>query len=1053
MQSGSSYTYTLSESTIGAITYYGGAFIGGEGINGSSYNCVVVITAPVDHPGTITITPNPLTIQLGQSVAFSGLYQDSDGTVQVKVFQGMQTIGTRSCSGTSCSYYGITDTPTTTGTLTYTAQGKDAYSNLTVGTTTVTVTGPILPQIPYFNPQPNPTTVGTSVSFSVTATDAGSNVTSITTYYGDGGSNTQTCTSGGSCSKAFTHPYTTSGAFQSYAVATDSLGHTGQSATVIVNVASPADTDGDGVPDASDQCPNTPTYWRPVVTSGIYLGCACQEIVNIIPNPVADTNACTDDTCSINGQGYFVAVHTPKQNYAQPEGMSDGCQGTTYHDYYCYGGAVVDNATPNSIQCGGCTLNFTQVCWNNAGYWQDSCSNLQQPPLVNCTTGQTCHVIAGVASCTGCTPDCVGKACGASDGCGATCSGTCAAGVCMFNTTAGAYQCIVTCTPTCAGKVCGDDGCGGSCGTCTTGTCNATGQCVASCTPSCAGKVCGGDGCGGSCGTCDTGMMCNAAYQCVLNQVFLQPVPSSVTVTAGFSFSIWYNVTPDDPDLLLVRDGWPSGASIDQATRTLGYAPGNADVGPHSLTVTVKHRITGQQWAQATVPVIVACNQADAVVGACCDSNGAYLPESAACAYNSSETGSCTAAHSCVRVCHQNVAERCNGNAVTYVDSCGAWGDVVDDCDLSNRTCVEQAGGASCVAQPPTCAGDYRYECRGNDGVAIDQSCGKVTTTVQCTSGQVCEASPTGVSCRDKGPCDDVPGTISCDIRCVDPLTSRSDCGGCGIDCKRTEQCVQGSCEPIPGCNVVCDSNQQCGPNEVCIFAGDCTQSQCQAINVVDQNRSTIENLTQALLQQGLVRVAMTIRGPVITYTVTNLGPSPVENLTLTSTLGKVITEDASTLTVSGVDYVILKNDPVLQFRISELATTKTFTVTANHMLDESYLNLIQNELSYNNTGDLLDAWNRTKDALTIGINSDYNGNETTFHLTLNPSKSLGGVSVPLEIPKCLAQKAAELKLSGNYHVIQDDPLIVWQFDKLSEPTEITFSVPKDIDEECKATI
>jgi hypothetical protein len=65
----------------------------------------------------------------------------------------------------------------------------------------------------------------------------------------------------------------------------------------------------------------------------------------------------------------------------------------------------------------------------------------------------------------------------------------------------------------------------------------------------------------------------------------------------------------------------------------------------------------------------------------------------------------------------------------------------------------------------------------------------------------------------------------------------------------------------------------------------------------------------------------------------------------------------------------------------------------------------------------------------------------------------LGGVSVPLEIPKCLAQKAAELKLSGNYHVIQDDPLIVWQFDKLSEPTEITFSVPKDIDEECKATI
>ena len=106
--------------------------------------------------------------------------------------------------------------------------------------------------------------------------------------------------------------------------------------------------------------------------------------------------------------------------------------------------------------------------------------------------------------------------------------------------------------------------------------------------------------------------------------------------------------------------------------------------------------------------------------------------------------------------------------------------------------------------------------------------------------------------------------------------------------------------------------------------------------------------------------------------------------------------------------------------------------MTAESRVRCKLLDLIQNDLAYNRTGDLFDNWNKTKDALTIGLNSEYNGNQTTFHLSLTPSKSLSGVSVPLEIPKCLAQKAAELKLSGNYHVIQDDPLIVWQFDKLS---------------------
>ena len=102
---------------------------------------------------------------------------------------------------------------------------------------------------------------------------------------------------------------------------------------------------------------------------------------------------------------------------------------------------------------------------------------------------------------------------------------------------------------------------------------------------------------------------------------------------------------------------------------------------------------------------------------------------------------------------------------------------------------------------------------------------------------------------------------------------------------------------------------------------------------------------------------------------------------------------------------------------------------------------------------DLLPQWNDTKHALTIGLNSEYDGENTQFHLTLNPSKSLEGVSIPLEIPKCMASRAAEMQLAGDFRVIKDDPLIVWQFDELSKPTDIMFSVAKDIDEECKAQL
>ncbi|MBR9692446.1 hypothetical protein GOV07_00765 [Candidatus Woesearchaeota archaeon] len=159
----------------------------------------------------------------------------------------------------------------------------------------------------------------------------------------------------------------------------------------------------------------------------------------------------------------------------------------------------------------------------------------------------------------------------------------------------------------------------------------------------------------------------------------------------------------------------------------------------------------------------------------------------------------------------------------------------------------------------------------------------------------------------------------------------------------------------------------------------------------------------------------------------------------------------AQYLQVQGVDYSIIEDDPVLAFEIPILENTATFTVTTPKTLTEDDLGLATIlGISYM---DLLGLWNQTKGSLTMGLNSEFDGENTKFHLTLNPDKSLNGVSIPIEIPKCMAQYASEMNLGGNYRIIKEDPLIVWQFDKLNKPTEITFSVPGDIDEECKAQL
>lgn len=409
-------------------------------------------------------------------------------------------------------------------------------------------------------------------------------------------------------------------------------------------------------------------------------------------------------------------------------------------------------------------------------------------------------------------------------------------------------------------------------------------------------------------------------------------------------------------------------------------------------------------------------------------------------------TSSCGAS-STPCACTENASTLCtDGQNIYWQDSCGIQGDLVESCD---EACVLDAGEYRCEAGLSCTGENFTYECDGKHGLKIDESCGLVETIVTCAAEESCVAANESVSCEAL--CGE---ETYCDGECVDVESDARHCGQCSNQCAGSERCEAGRCVSRMVCSPVCYSSGDCAAGEVCVHPGDCARSECVSllpeevpVNVTVDLPPPVERRAGEGLSDATVTVSVWLEGPRFDFTVTNEGSLPVLDLSFTGRFAKSIAEHADHLTVRGVSVEVLDEDPKLRFLIPELESEKSFSVTVNHPIAPGLIDeLLLSDLRYRLPREEL--LNVTEE-VNFTLDSSFDGERTTIGVTLSPSEYLEGLSVPIEIPKCLAEYASQLDLEGEYQVIEEDPLIAWNFAALEEPGRIQFSVPKEVGEEC----
>lgn len=191
----------------------------------------------------------------------------------------------------------------------------------------------------------------------------------------------------------------------------------------------------------------------------------------------------------------------------------------------------------------------------------------------------------------------------------------------------------------------------------------------------------------------------------------------------------------------------------------------------------------------------------------------------------------------------------------------------------------------------------------------------------------------------------------------------------------------------------------------------------------------------------------------------------PIENISINITIPKEIIQSASKEInwKKTSNFRIIEDDPIIGYEIKKIDGSQTYyldyELKTKISIEEA--NLIVMNLEYENSNleqkkqDFAKLINETKKHIIINqtYKTDLDSNTTKYTLDLDfdDQSILYNVSVYHEIPKCLIHYLNENFIDSNYdfEIVDEDPLIVWHFDKITKDEKIEFAILSVADDDC----
>lgn len=464
---------------------------------------------------------------------------------------------------------------------------------------------------------------------------------------------------------------------------------------------------------------------------------------------------------------------------------------------------------------------------------------------VDCTLdGSICH--EWYATCAECWPDCAGKACGDSDGCGGSCEADCGPGL----------TCVV-------GSEWVPSGCH-PCGptTCPYGCCDGDGHCVSGSHQHTCGA--GGQACM-DCGNqaCDWGVIQAQCVPCGTD--CFPPLPGDPYCQADGCGGVCPGANcTGGGDCQVGPDGWAqcSMPGFCAPWNCAGCCDQSGNCKPGNLPMACGH--DGVQCVDC-VGLGLSCDAASQTCGGCTpDCAGKWCGAPDGCGGVCTGPGlTCSADMVCSATgtceCPNPGEILCSTPTLACVDvssnpnQCGGCSSVcppgapcVDghcDCPVGSHLCTTPGGTKICtnLATDDDHCGGCNMACPGTP--CIDGACGSCgpgqtacpgacadLTTDEAHCGTCSNACPVGIDCVG-GACDCGGGLIACGGACTDVGTDEDHCGACFNACPAGVSCVAGACI-CPGgstlCGAVCTNTDVdpdhcgacfagCSPGQSCV--------------------------------------------------------------------------------------------------------------------------------------------------------------------------------------------------------------------------------------------